>query len=224
MGNWGRRSLGCHLCRVRRIKVQYDALFKVLNSGKTLTFHLQCDQTEPSCNQCAKSGRQCPGHRDVTVVDTKFRDETKSNKILQAARSKALQVKSKSKSSPAKTQLGVVSRPLRIPTDQQSLCFFLAKFVLSSSGKGVGGHFDCFIPLICGMNKNNALTSAFSAVSLAALANENWDTRLFQEAMFQYSNALQQIKSALNDRKAAMADSTLASVFLLGVYEVSNSN
>ncbi|KAK4041014.1 hypothetical protein C8A01DRAFT_15208 [Parachaetomium inaequale] len=39
----GKPSKGCQMCRTRRIK---------------------CDETKPTCNQCAKARRQCPGYKD----------------------------------------------------------------------------------------------------------------------------------------------------------------
>ncbi|KAL2151550.1 hypothetical protein VTH82DRAFT_6648 [Thermothelomyces myriococcoides] len=39
----GKPSKGCQMCRTRRIK---------------------CDETKPTCNQCAKARRDCPGYKD----------------------------------------------------------------------------------------------------------------------------------------------------------------
>ncbi|KAL2170403.1 hypothetical protein VTG60DRAFT_4889 [Thermothelomyces hinnuleus] len=39
----GKPSKGCQMCRTRRIK---------------------CDETKPTCNQCAKARRECPGYKD----------------------------------------------------------------------------------------------------------------------------------------------------------------
>ncbi|KAK3936900.1 hypothetical protein QBC46DRAFT_461206 [Diplogelasinospora grovesii] len=51
----GKPSRGCQMCRTRRIK---------------------CDETKPTCNQCTKSRRQCPGYKDE--FDLVFRNETKA--------------------------------------------------------------------------------------------------------------------------------------------------
>ncbi|KAK0764612.1 hypothetical protein N5P37_002078 [Trichoderma harzianum] len=64
----GKPSRGCQMCRTRRIK---------------------CDETKPTCNQCAKSRRQCPGYRDE--FDLVFRNETQATeKRAQRATKKAL--------------------------------------------------------------------------------------------------------------------------------------
>ncbi|ESZ96651.1 hypothetical protein SBOR_2961 [Sclerotinia borealis F-4128] len=49
----GKPSRGCQMCRTRRIK---------------------CDETKPTCLQCQKSRRQCPGYKDD--FDLVFRNET----------------------------------------------------------------------------------------------------------------------------------------------------
>ncbi|KAG4026342.1 hypothetical protein MFRU_042g00700 [Monilinia fructicola] len=51
----GKPSRGCQMCRTRRIK---------------------CDETKPTCLQCQKSRRQCPGYKDD--FDLVFRNETKA--------------------------------------------------------------------------------------------------------------------------------------------------
>ncbi|KAK1251410.1 hypothetical protein MKX07_006889 [Trichoderma sp. CBMAI-0711] len=64
----GKPSRGCQMCRTRRIK---------------------CDETKPTCKQCAKSRRQCPGYRDE--FDLVFRNETQATeKRAQRASKKAL--------------------------------------------------------------------------------------------------------------------------------------
>ncbi|SPO01336.1 related to negative acting factor [Cephalotrichum gorgonifer] len=51
----GKPSRGCQMCRTRRIK---------------------CDEARPTCSQCAKSRRQCPGYRDE--FDIVHRNETQA--------------------------------------------------------------------------------------------------------------------------------------------------
>ncbi|ORY00608.1 hypothetical protein BCR34DRAFT_627940 [Clohesyomyces aquaticus] len=51
----GKPSRGCQMCKTRRIK---------------------CDEKRPTCGQCQKSGRTCPGYPDE--FDLVFRDENKA--------------------------------------------------------------------------------------------------------------------------------------------------
>lgn len=46
--------------------------------GAYLTRALQCDEARPTCGNCAKSGRDCPGYPDE--FDLIFRNETKAVK------------------------------------------------------------------------------------------------------------------------------------------------
>ncbi|POS75111.1 hypothetical protein DHEL01_v206499 [Diaporthe helianthi] len=66
----GKPSMGCRTCRARRIK---------------------CDESRPTCNQCAKSRRQCSGYR--SDFDILHRDETQAT----AARAKKAAAKKAAK-------------------------------------------------------------------------------------------------------------------------------
>lgn len=62
MVNDGKPSKGCGNCRSRKIR---------------------CDQTRPSCEECTRTNRKCPGYRDE--LSLMFRDETQS--VVRKARS-----------------------------------------------------------------------------------------------------------------------------------------
>ncbi|KAE8377829.1 hypothetical protein BDV26DRAFT_203420 [Aspergillus bertholletiae] len=57
----GKPSKGCGACRLRKVR---------------------CDQVRPSCSQCRKGGRECPGYRDE--LSLMFRDE--SEQVVQRAK------------------------------------------------------------------------------------------------------------------------------------------
>lgn len=69
---------------------------------------------------------------------------------------------------------------------------------------------------------DSTLTIAFSAVAMASLANRpNIKQRqMFTEAMYRYSKALKATNLALQDPELQKSDQTLASVLMLGFYEV----
>ncbi|KAF3763764.1 hypothetical protein M406DRAFT_85177 [Cryphonectria parasitica EP155] len=72
----GKPSRGCQMCRTRRIK---------------------CDETKPTCNQCTKARRTCPGYKDE--FDLVFRNETKATErraLKKGARKSPLDSKFKS--------------------------------------------------------------------------------------------------------------------------------
>ncbi|RDK43167.1 C6 finger domain protein [Aspergillus phoenicis ATCC 13157] len=76
----GKPSKGCGECRSRKIR---------------------CDQTRPTCSQCAKGNRVCPGYRDQ--LSLMFRDE--SQQVIRKARTgtTARRAKSSRKTSPGST-------------------------------------------------------------------------------------------------------------------------
>jgi hypothetical protein len=49
------RSWGCRMCKQRRIK---------------------CDETDPACKRCTKSGYTCPGYESEKPLRIRFKDET----------------------------------------------------------------------------------------------------------------------------------------------------
>lgn len=57
MGNIGRSSTGCGLCRKRKIKVRISIL--ALSNGLT---RYQCDEGKPGCKRCALIRKPCPGY------------------------------------------------------------------------------------------------------------------------------------------------------------------
>ncbi|KAL0940222.1 negative acting factor [Colletotrichum truncatum] len=109
---------------------------------------------------------------------------------------------------------------LQTPLDQQATCFFLANYVLAPP-TGVGrGILTFILPLLnIPSFQYSPLHSAFSAVSMAALAGRPNSRRLFSMAHLHYSKALEDLTRAMQDKVAVRQDTTLASAILLAFYE-----
>lgn len=109
---------------------------------------------------------------------------------------------------------------LQTPLDQQATCFFLANYVLAPP-TGVGrGILTFILPLLnIPSYQYSPLQSAFSAVSMAALAGRPNSRRLFSMAHLHYSKALEDLTRAMQDKVAVRQDTTLASAILLAFYE-----
>ncbi|KAM3077195.1 hypothetical protein ACMFMF_005106 [Clarireedia jacksonii] len=105
------------------------------------------------------------------------------------------------------------------PLDQRAMCFFLSNFVLLPHSSAAKGHLEFLVPLVQQSSKNSTLVLTLNAVALAALANQPNTRELQSAADSQYCAALNQINKDLQDAKKAQQDSTLASVFLLSIYE-----
>ncbi|KAI1130148.1 hypothetical protein F5Y10DRAFT_276279 [Nemania abortiva] len=201
----GKPSRGCQMCRTRRIK---------------------CDEMKPTCNQCAKSRRQCPGYKDD--FDLVFRNETKATeRRVQRATKKALGQKTEkqspslydipSKSSPE--TLSVVVSP-KVPIEEQASCIFISNFVLMPEDGRTVGHMDFVLPLLKKEGPDSHIQHAFNACALTFLNNRRgvgdgcWD-----RALSEYSMALARTNIALQDTETQQSDATLAAVLLLGMFE-----
>ncbi|KAI1319581.1 hypothetical protein F5Y16DRAFT_414206 [Xylariaceae sp. FL0255] len=191
----GKPSRGCQMCRTRRIK---------------------CDETKPTCNQCAKSRRRCPGYKDE--FDLIFRNETQATeRRAQKANKKAIALK-------ANRQLHdedqAVVPSLRIPVEQQASCHFAANFIMPSRDGRNTGYFDFIFPLLGQERPDSHIQHAFNACSLAFLDNRGGQgSRLSEAALREYSVALAKTNIALRCAETQTSDATLASVVLLGMFE-----
>jgi hypothetical protein len=224
----GRPSRGCRTCRTRRIK---------------------CDEGKPTCQQCAKSKRECGGYR--SEFEIVHRDQTKST--VRRMR-KALEGQSQTPKPPAATPTTSVffvheqsqlqtpapspqeqtelrpqqyqspsPRPsLTIPIAQHASCFFASNFILVSSANTPHGFMEHLVPLLETTLPDSALSYAFNACAFAALGNRVSAENVDFAALSlkQHTNALVRTQVALGDPATANTDATLASVLLLSLYEV----
>ncbi|KAI1656063.1 hypothetical protein F4813DRAFT_391046 [Daldinia decipiens] len=207
----GKPSKGCQMCRTRRIK---------------------CDETKPTCNQCTKSRRQCPGYKDE--FDLIFRNETQATeRRARKAGNKGSAVKTgKPDSTSGDMRVSLVFanstkppikqaliRPLNIPIEQQASCSFVSNFVLIP-GEGNGRAFMDFIIPLLKENSQGHLQNAFNACSMAFLNNRGGVCSRFSDrALYEYTKALNGTNAALRNPETQLADTTLAAVLLLGLFE-----
>ncbi|KFY24104.1 hypothetical protein V493_05428 [Pseudogymnoascus sp. VKM F-4281 (FW-2241)] len=200
---------------------------------------LLCDETKPTCTQCRKSRRECPGYKDD--FDLVFRNETqatekrakkpssKSRKAAAQAAAPINQQWSSSAAAPGASRPGTalirssmaeqVPATLSIPIEQVASHYFFTNFVATSGNGASVGLTDYIIPLANASPSNKHLSLAFSAASLAAFGNRPSGKALLTKAQEQYSKAIRHVNDALRDPVAQITDETLASVMLLGMYE-----
>ncbi|CAN8105008.1 unnamed protein product [Discula destructiva] len=220
----GKPSRGCQMCRTRRIK---------------------CDETKPTCKQCAKTRRTCPGYKDD--FDLVFRNETKATerKVQKAANRKGsvstvVTSGSSVASSPTSTidalspmardficspsgdgSFSSISKQLCIPTEQLASCHFFSNFILVPRQGCTRGFMDYLLPLMKNETSNGHLQHAFNACSLAHLGNrvKSDGESIPNQALSEYTKALTSTHTALMDPVKSQTDGTLAAVLLLGLYE-----
>ncbi|KAI0156324.1 hypothetical protein BJ166DRAFT_354296 [Pestalotiopsis sp. NC0098] len=211
----GKPSRGCQMCRTRRIK---------------------CDETKPTCNQCAKSRRQCPGYKDE--FDLVFRNETQATeRRARKANKKALQKLGKADSgdersgsiSPVEGVANVLAKSpleravtpaLAIPAETRADCYFVSNFILMPQSGSTRGFFDFLMPILKSEGPDSHLQRAFNACSMALLNNcAGARNQYADKALNEYTHALTGTNRALRDPEAQKTDSTLAAVLLLGLFE-----
>ncbi|KAK4159656.1 hypothetical protein QBC43DRAFT_124266 [Cladorrhinum sp. PSN259] len=164
----GKPSKGCQMCRTRRIK---------------------CDETKPTCNQCAKARRQCPGYRDEFDLLLRNENRAAERRALKASSNSTRKAKDKaSKSNPSKlptpsstppgskiarndqlipspasstSSMALIPTSLNIPTKELATCHFISNFVLvpRQEEHPARGFMDFLIPLL---NQNQTSASPVS--------------------------------------------------------------
>lgn len=205
-------------------------------------FTPQCDETKPTCNQCTKARRHCPGYRDE--FELIFRNETKATERRAQKASKkgcAASSSGNNNTTNANTSSSVgdetlpvvkavgpparesISPGLSIPTEQLASCHFLSNFILVPREGSTRGFMGFLLPLMKSEGQNSHLQHAFNACALANLGNrvKSNDEDLPDKALSEYTKALAATHSALTDPDTYKSDASIATVLLLGLYEVS---
>ncbi|GME33013.1 hypothetical protein GTA08_BOTSDO10878 [Neofusicoccum parvum] len=196
----GKPSRGCQTCKTRRIR---------------------CDEVRPSCGNCRKSGRTCPGFPDE--FDLIFRNEN----AAVARRTK--RAASKQKSSPSSSSPSAffslrgfsIPQSLHVSIENQATAFFFRNFVLPpQQAESARGFFDILVPYYNSTPEASPLHLATHAVSLSVLGNYPGRSQMMREAARFYGQALQRAQQALQDPTQAKSDETLLTIMLFVLYEV----
>lgn len=201
--------------------------------------------------RCQKLKRACPGYRDLSKVrfggKSASRSGTNSPAYDQKYRAKSIDV---APSGPWQEGVGIqeegpmgvsrmldsmnslksasapnnlASMHLRVLVDEAAQCFFLANFIMLPGTTIKMGHLNFIVPLLQAATTQSPLRSAFTAVSLAALAAQPNFRSLLPKAKLGYIQALKQINIGLADPQQAKGDHIMATTVLLTVYEVIDS-
>ncbi|KAI6779654.1 Transcriptional regulatory protein-like protein [Emericellopsis cladophorae] len=201
------------------------------------TRRIKCDETKPTCNQCAKSRRVCPGYKDE--FDLVFRNETQATeRRARKANKKATAQKinpdatmtvlspdgspsgKQLQKSPSPAQSSYVASALQLPLDQQASCHFVSNYVLIPRQGSTRGFMEYLLPLMKTERPAEHFKNAFDACAFASLGNRVGVGHDFGEiALSRYTKALSSTYKALRDPELAKQDSTLAAILLLGLFE-----
>ena len=204
------------------------------------TIIVQCDETRPTCIQCAKSKRVCSGYRDE--VDLLFRNENRATEIRAqrsaAARSSESSGKSmkKPQTRPASSSYynaaavtlnswsawngSFCSSPRVLPenAEQHALCHFFTNYVPTTK-HSESTFLGYLLPVWREAASESALCAATSTVALMGLGYAPERNQLIRKARQNYSMAIFKLNAAISDPVEARRDETLLSVLLFSLYQ-----
>lgn len=193
-------SKGCEGCRRRKVK---------------------CDQRKPRCLRCEKASIQCPGYRNL--ADVLFRDESwriaRRVRILSGdvpvpqSRPASSEHPSLIPPSPPAT----VPQPLSQSISEVAASFFFSKYYVCE-GVLEGAH-QWLARQYSEISPNPALQAVIEAAGLAGISNVHHAPSLRSRSKQRYCLALRALKKSLDDPREAVADTTLMTVNLSGLFE-----
>ncbi|GAB0145987.1 hypothetical protein EsHS_00006402 [Epichloe bromicola] len=207
----GKASRGCQMCRIRRIK---------------------CDEARPTCKQCAKGRRNCPGYKIVDQSPpsssieggnspAKIKARQTATKVLAPKLEAGAGSSSNLKTGYAPGDRCVKPHP-RLSLEEMAACHFISNYVLipRQGLTTTRGFFEFVLPLLKTQNASPHFIYAFKACSLASLNNRVGTGNDFdKEALGFYTKALASTCTALKDPILTKRDETLAAILLLGLFE-----
>jgi len=121
-------------------------------------------------------------------------------------------------------QLDVV--PLNLPQDpeQQSICFFMSKFVQDTRTEEIwGGSLEALPTIYNGVGVNSALSLATAATAMSSVAWNPECAHFKPVSLQKYVKSLKLLNDAVQDPKESKSDGVLMAVLMLGFYEVRNN-
>lgn len=195
---------------------------------------LQCDEGQPTCQRCSKSGFPCV-YRDE--FDLFLRNQT--NKTAEAAQKKW---RSRSKKSPAESftevsssspesarERSIETSPSALPQDVhtisslQDLAFarFVFDYVITPTPYTSYASFYDFVPKLClNADKKSSAFAALSATALANFAGRCRSEEAKRRSVEEYGRAIQLLKTTMSSEDPKSCLELLATSSLLGTYEL----
>lgn len=178
---------------------------------------MQCDQDTPTCSQCRRANRSCPGYRDQ--LSLMFRDESQA--VVRKARAAASGRRGASPVHSSKPQScsPAIMQPFTLAAQEQGTNFFLSTYAWINASSLIKRGFD-YSPSSKLPLSEKALLSCISSLGMAALSGIQKSRPLRLTATREYTSALKLTNAALRDSTEAKTDATLTAIVLLSFFEV----
>ncbi|PMD43914.1 hypothetical protein L207DRAFT_552359 [Hyaloscypha variabilis F] len=220
----GRPSKACAECRQRRTR---------------------CDLSKPSCSQCIRAKRTCPGYREGLIIhdesqtlSTKYSGGSEQNKSPRSSRNSSVFSDDESTSSIARSyddsrlerdiepQAGFypLTSPPGISAEDQATTFFFGNYVSSRNMLNTCGNYQYLPTIYSNQPVGTALRQVIAAIGLAGLANFWKAPNIMAQANRAYSIALQTVNVSLGKIEEAKSDQTVVTIMLLAQYENNTTN
>lgn len=234
-------SKGCALCLKRSIKVRPIAphIPRWFSRLQFLLTLIQCDEARPSCSQCRRGLRKCPGY--IRGLKLKFMDEGPKLRRSVARGSGRARAAESVPSEPrgdrdaqrrdAAVYMATPAAPpgkdillelesLSLERQQLVFSFVSAMFPLgvASVQRSFLGSWLWHVP--ARLNGSRALDYAALFVALAYFARTYGAARLLHQAQAAYALALRYLAAAIADSATRTGSDVLCATMLLGHYEV----
>ncbi len=186
----------------------------------------QCDERRPTCRQCEKSRKECPGYRNE--FDLLLRNETQATaRRVQRAKFKSTSQKSGHDTTSHESDSPQMALASRDPSPSPAVSVyeraahhFVSNYVLVPPQGTERGYLEFIIPLIRAKDPDPHFKLAFEACALASFGNRVGDgSQLEDEALGKYTKALKMVVKAICDPVLSKRDSTVVAVLLLGLFE-----
>ena len=225
----GNRSGGCFSCRKMKVK---------------------CDERKPGCHRCEKVGRTCPGYREemdnfrsmnksteLKALETREKRRKSrepptppttgslpEEKPIVKVDPGSAQTRSRSpatRSSSMSKQRGYLAPPMSTDWDTQAIYHFFDGFVIPADpARSQEGRYGFLPELYTDSTPDSYLVDATKAAAFMYLAKRSCLQSFAVQARRSYGKALMQASSNLNISEEAKSDRMMATLFLLGLYEV----
>lgn len=175
---------------------------------------LQCDEARPSCSQCRRGGRKCPGYeRNMKFVDEGPQLSRKHRKSTHPAKPRELQEQNSKTLTPTIQSSG-------LNRAQLVACFVSDIFPFEHLIHNLTflGSWLWQIPRYIGTSP--ALDAAAQCLALAYRGRDSCNSMVLQHSRHAYIRALHNLSKALQDPRIGLSSEILCASMLLGQYEV----
>ena len=203
----------------------------------------KCDKATPSCSQCVRAHRTCPGYRNQLDLMFRIQNDDIIEKSKAKAREKAAKAKAKERAAPV--QLMVADGEIEETALEDAVILFsrrhlefpgpwvldIPAYTLTPTiEQRARGWFqthqdqwlrntDILESLTSQTKGDEQLLASMYAVGLASFSNHIHSAELTARARKGYVTALRLTNAALRSPTDAKKDSTLFAIMILGIYE-----